>query len=63
MPLAAVGFLAFFCLERYAAMHGSHEHVHATTTHKLEREYRTQRRRPCSSDGARLNRLQILGCI
>jgi zinc transporter ZupT len=36
MPLAAVGFLAFFSLERYTAMHRSHEHVHATTTHEQE---------------------------
>jgi zinc transporter, ZIP family len=36
MPLAAVGFLAFFALERYTAMHRSREHVHASTTHEQE---------------------------
>jgi ZIP family zinc transporter len=36
MPFAAVGFLGFFWLERYTAMHRSHEHVHATTTHDQE---------------------------
>jgi len=29
MPLAAIGFIAFFGLERYTAMHGAREHVHA----------------------------------
>lgn len=36
IPLAAVGFLAFFALERYTAMHRSREHVHASTTHEQE---------------------------
>src|ERR1700730_19209249 len=36
MPLVAVGFLAFFGLERYTAMHRSREHVHALTTHEQE---------------------------
>jgi zinc transporter ZupT len=36
MPFAAVGFLTFFWLERYTAMHSSREHVHVTTTHKQE---------------------------
>lgn len=36
MPLVAVGFLAFFGLERYTAMHRSREHVHAITAHEQE---------------------------
>ena len=36
IPLAAVGFLAFFAIERYTAMHRSREHVHASTTHEQE---------------------------
>jgi zinc transporter ZupT len=36
MPLAAIGFLAFFGLERYTAMHGAREHVHAIDTHEQE---------------------------
>ena len=36
IPLAAVGFLAFFALERYTAMHRSREHVHASATHEQE---------------------------
>ena len=36
IPLAAVGFLAFFALERYTAMHRSREHVHASTAHEQE---------------------------
>jgi len=36
MPLAAVGFLAFFGLERYTALHRSREHVHTATTHEQE---------------------------
>lgn len=28
MPVAAIGFLAFFGLERYTALHGAREHVH-----------------------------------
>jgi ZIP family zinc transporter len=36
MPLVAVGFLVFFGLERYTAMHRSREHVHAITTHEQE---------------------------
>jgi zinc transporter, ZIP family len=36
MPLAAVGFLAFFALERYTAMHRSHAHLHATAAHEQE---------------------------
>jgi ZIP family zinc transporter len=36
MPFAAVGFLAFFALERYTAMHRAREHAHATATHAQE---------------------------
>jgi len=36
MPFAAVGFLSFFWLERYTAMHRSREHVHATSSHEQE---------------------------
>ena len=36
MPLVAVGFLVFFGLERYTAMHRSREHVHAITSHEQE---------------------------
>jgi zinc transporter ZupT len=36
MPLAAIGFLAFFGLERYTAMHRSREHVHAASSHEQE---------------------------
>jgi zinc transporter ZupT len=36
MPFAGVGFLAFFALERYTAMHRAREHAHATTTHAQE---------------------------
>src|SRR5277367_2389408 len=36
MPVAAFGFLAFFGLERYTAMHRAREHVHATAAHEQE---------------------------
>ena len=36
MPLAGLGFLAFFGLERYTAMHRAREHEHALTTHEQE---------------------------
>ncbi len=36
MPLTAVGFFAFFALERYTAMHRSHEHYHAAGPHEEE---------------------------
>lgn len=36
MPLSAVGFLIFFGLERYTAMHRSREHVHAVAAHEQE---------------------------
>jgi len=36
MPLVAVGFLAFFGLERYTALHGAREHQHAIAAHELE---------------------------
>jgi len=36
MPLAAVGFLAFFGLERYTAMHRAREHVHRAKAHEQE---------------------------
>jgi zinc transporter ZupT len=36
IPLAALGFLAFFALERYTAMHRAREHVHAAAPHEQE---------------------------
>ena len=36
MPFAALGFLAFFALERYTAMHRAREHAHAKETHAQE---------------------------
>lgn len=36
MPFAAIGFLAFFGLERYTALHRSREHVHAALAHEQE---------------------------
>ncbi len=36
MPFAAAGFLAFFGLERYTALHRSREHVHTATAHEQE---------------------------
>jgi len=36
MPFAAIGFLAFFALERYTAMHRAHEHVHTAAAHEQE---------------------------
>jgi ZIP family zinc transporter len=36
MPIAAVGFLAFFGLERYTALHRAREHVHAAKAHETE---------------------------
>lgn len=36
VPFAAVGFLSFFWLERYTAMHRSREHLHATAAHEQE---------------------------
>ncbi len=36
MPLAALGFLVFFGLERYTALHGSREHEHAAQAHEQE---------------------------
>ncbi|MBF6560080.1 MAG: ZIP family metal transporter [Candidatus Binataceae bacterium] len=36
MPFAAIGFLAFFALERYTAMHRAHEHAHAAEAHEQE---------------------------
>jgi zinc transporter ZupT len=36
MPIAAVGFLTFFGLERYTALHRAREHVHAVTVHEQE---------------------------
>jgi ZIP family zinc transporter len=36
MPFAGLGFLAFFALERYTAMHRAREHAHATTAHAQE---------------------------
>ncbi len=36
MPFAAVGFLAFFALERYTAMHQPREHAHAKGSHVQE---------------------------
>jgi ZIP family zinc transporter len=36
MPFVAIGFLAFFALERYTAMHRAREHAHATAAHAQE---------------------------
>jgi ZIP family zinc transporter len=36
MPLAALGFLAFFGLERYTALHRAREHVHTDSAHEPE---------------------------
>jgi ZIP family zinc transporter len=36
MQITAIGFLAFFGLERYTAMHRAREHVHASTAHEQE---------------------------
>src|SRR5271156_1017338 len=36
MPFAAIGFLTFFGLERYTALHRSREHVHAAAAHEQE---------------------------
>ena len=36
MPVVALGFLAFFGLERYTAMHRAREHAHAVAAHEQE---------------------------
>ena len=36
MPLAGLGFLSFFALERYTAMHRAREHAHETSAHDQE---------------------------
>ncbi len=36
MPAVALGFLAFFALERYTALHAAREHEHATAGHRAE---------------------------
>jgi len=36
MPIVALGFLAFFGLERYTAMHRPREHAHAVAAHEQE---------------------------
>lgn len=36
MPLTALGFLAFFGLERYTAMHRAREHPHLAEAHEAE---------------------------
>jgi zinc transporter, ZIP family len=36
MPITALGFLAFFGLERYTAMHRAREHPHAAEAHEAE---------------------------
>jgi zinc transporter ZupT len=36
MPLVALGFLAFFGLERYTALHRAREHLHAVAAHEQE---------------------------
>ena len=36
MPVVALGFLAFFGLERYTAMHRPREHAHAIAAHEQE---------------------------
>ena len=36
MPVTALGFLAFFALERYTAMHRAREHPHLAEAHEAE---------------------------
>src|ERR1700730_14508962 len=36
MPITALGFLAFFGLERYTAMHRAREHTHSVGAHEAE---------------------------
>jgi zinc transporter ZupT len=36
MPITAIGFLAFFALERYTAMHRAREHPHLAEAHEAE---------------------------
>src|ERR1700722_14126390 len=36
MPITALGFLAFFGLERYTAMHRAREHPHLAEAHEAE---------------------------
>jgi zinc transporter, ZIP family len=36
MPIVAIGFLAFFGLERYTSLHRAREHVHTDTAHDTE---------------------------
>src|ERR1700685_2811872 len=36
MPVVAIGFLAFFGLERSTALHRAREHVHVETAHEPE---------------------------
>src|SRR6266436_6524112 len=36
MGAAAFGFLSFFALERYTALHSAREHMHATVAHESE---------------------------
>jgi ZIP family zinc transporter len=36
MPIAALGFLAFFGLERYTALHRAREHLHTDRAHEPE---------------------------
>jgi ZIP family zinc transporter len=36
LPLAGLGFLAFFALERYTAMHRAREHIHTSAPHEQE---------------------------
>jgi len=36
MPIVALGFLAFFGLERYTALHRAREHVHTDAAHEPE---------------------------
>jgi ZIP family zinc transporter len=36
MPITALGFLAFFALERYTAMHRAREHPHSVGAHEAE---------------------------
>jgi zinc transporter ZupT len=36
MPITALGFLAFFALERYTAMHRAREHPHLAEAHEAE---------------------------
>ena len=42
MPITALGFLAFFGLERYTAMHRAREHPHLAEAHEAEHLLRVE---------------------